>query len=396
MGRTVRAPLETVDLTIDQHEEDAEALRKANLVHAIAQLAAGLAHEINNPAAYMAANLQILKGILERISGHDAQLEEARRIIAENCHGIGRITGAVKNLLAVSQIERGRFEEVNLNEVVNSACSIAYNQLRHRAQLIKSLGNVPNIVADRGKLTQVLLNLLMTAVDGMEDGPADLQFVEVRTERIGTDVVVSVTDSTRAGPRSIGIGLAVCVDILRQHNGDLRVMSDGRGSRFDVVLPMENGLRGEVVSPRPAREESALVPEGARVLLIDDETMILKAYARMLGDTCDVVTVAGGREALELLRFDRNFDVVICDLMMPYVDGPMIYDEIRRNVPDLLPRMIFCSGGAFTARVRSFAGALGEQTLLEKPVPPDVLKAAIARVTRSGQASVHARTARAS
>jgi two-component system NtrC family sensor kinase len=148
-------------------------------------------------------------------------------------------------------------------------------------------------------------------------------------------------------------------------------MSDGRGSRFDVVLPMENGLRAESVSPRSIGEESAVVPEGARVLLIDDETMILKAYARMLGDTCDVVTVAGGREALELLRFDRNFDVVICDLMMPYVDGPMIYDEIRRNVPDLLPRMIFCSGGAFTARVRSFAGALGEQALLEKPVPPE-------------------------
>jgi CheY-like chemotaxis protein len=114
----------------------------------------------------------------------------------------------------------------------------------------------------------------------------------------------------------------------------------------------------------------------SRVLLIDDETMILNAYRRMLADCCEVVTASGGQEAIDLLRLDARFDVIICDLMMPHVDGLMVYDQLKQLAPELVPRTIFCSGGADVPRTGIFGTRIGV-LLLEKPIDAHVLKAAI-------------------
>ncbi len=409
---------ETVDLSPEHDPIHAEAQqRKSELVLGMAQLAAGVAHEVNNPAAYVAANLQVLREVVDAVSilalapqppkvELERLLGEAREIISENLQGMSRISSIVRNLMDFSQLDQDRVEAVQINEVVNAACSIVYNQVRHRARLIKALGDVPVIAADRGRLTQVMVNLLMNSAEAIEEGAAGHHFVEIRTELAGDQIVISVIDSgpgipkevqhlvfepfftTKSGPKNVGLGLPVCVDIVRHHRGDLRMVTQvDRGTRFDVLLPLHTGLAAEVpLRAKPVDEDKAEVPRGARVLLIDDETLLLKAYRRMLADSCEVVTAAGGEEALELLRYDPNFDAVICDLMMPHVDGPMIYEELARTAPDLIPRIIFCSGGAFTPRARTFAGTVANQ-LLEKPVGANALKAAIARITKKAAQS---------
>ena len=137
------------------------------------------------------------------------------------------------------------------------------------------------------------------------------------------------------------------------------------------TLPLR---RSTVVDPRAA--------EGApgarrRVLIVDDEPHVLKAFHRILRNHYEVVLAEGGREGLDCLLHDARFDAVICDLSMPDVDGPTLHQEIVERAPELADRIIFCSGGACTARAREFLDNTPRR-LLEKPVEPDQLRAAVA------------------
>ena len=119
-------------------------------------------------------------------------------------------------------------------------------------------------------------------------------------------------------------------------------------------------------------------PRRARVLVIDDEAAICRAYARVLSYRFDVVTATGGPEALELLARDADFDVVICDLMMPGVDGPQIHEALVEQAPRLAERLVFSSGGVFTKRARAFVESV-ESIFLDKPVRPRDLIALVER-----------------
>src|SRR5206468_8376624 len=91
-----------------------------------------------------------------------------------------------------------------------------------------------------------------------------------------------------------------------------------------------------------------------RLLAIDDEALLLKAYRRMLGDVHDVQTAVGAHEALRVLAADRGFDVVLCDLQMPDVSGAELYGNVRLRYPELASRFIFVTGGAFSSDAKRF------------------------------------------
>jgi CheY-like chemotaxis protein len=182
--------------------------------------------------------------------------------------------------------------------------------------------------------------------------------------------------TTKSREQGTGLGLTLCADIVRRHSGEIRVKSEpGKGSVFEVVLPSDTGL---VFSERPEPRSDAPAPsQRARVLVIDDEEILLKAYRRMLAAKHDVVVVRGGADALELLRRDANFDVVLCDLMMPDVDGKSVYEALSLLSPGLARRLIFCSGGAYSSRLGDFVAALPNVTL-DKPFTADALAQAVA------------------
>lgn len=386
------------------------------------QLAAGVAHEVNNPAAFVSSNLAILAGHLDNLQAGltairetlvetpeaeavdgvikrlhlEEAIADAQAIVAENLEGMSRISAIVRDLRTFARIERDRVELVHLNQVVNAACNIANNQLRHRATLIKDLGEVPAIAADPGKLTQVLLNLLINAAQAIPEGAASSHSVRVRTRVEGDRVVLSVIDSgvgipeelqgrlfepfftTKAEEGGTGLGLVLSAEIVRQHGGDMRVFSSpGKGSRFDVVLPLHTGLK--LVAVKTPELPAVVATTPLRILAIDDEANLLKAYRRVLSPPHELVTCNDGLEALDLLREDQAFDVVICDLMMPQLDGPRFFEALAEVAPRLLSRVIFASGGAFTARTKDFVASMSTPCL-EKPVPPAELLAAVGRV----------------
>ena len=126
-----------------------------------------------------------------------------------------------------------------------------------------------------------------------------------------------------------------------------------------------------------ARQATPL-PPGIRILLIDDEPSVLRAYQRTFS-RYDVHTALGGREGLEKLRQDHNFDVILCDLMMPDFDGPMLLEAVTREAPELVDRLLFCSGGAFTDRARHFLAQF-PRGCLQKPLERAAFEAAVKQV----------------
>jgi len=402
------------DITDRKRAEELEQrLIHADRLMAIGQLTAGVAHEINNPLAYVMANLQttashiaaldaVLRslrdtlghrfgaegaGLLDRALSESSVpqiLTEMKEMASESLDGAGRIRDIVRDLRSLSRIEREEIELVDMNDIVNTACNIVFNEIRHRARLVKDLGRLPMIPADRGKLTQVMTNLIVNAAQSIEEGAVDRNKIRLVTS-LQDEAVHVVIEDTGCGiaepvlkrifdpffttkPRDVGtgLGLSLSAEMVRKHGGEILVSStSGEGSRFEVVLPVDTGLDVPLAVERQLAGRPSAGP--SRILVIDDEAMILTAFKRTIGRTHEVVTSEGGDKGLEILENDTSFDLIICDLMMPKVDGVMVYERIREIAPDLQGRMVFCSGGAFTDRAKSFLATV-ENVVLEKPI----------------------------
>jgi len=147
------------------------------------------------------------------------------------------------------------------------------------------------------------------------------------------------------------------------------------------MAPKHDGL-----SASAERRDSGAVPTRpraprARILVIDDDPSVLRSYRRLLGSRHDVVLASGGAAGLAELERDRGFDVVLCDVMMPEVDGPAVYAALAERAPALLARLVFCSGGAFTRHARAFLAGISNP-LLDKPVEVETLERAIEAIRR--------------
>ena len=141
------------------------------------------------------------------------------------------------------------------------------------------------------------------------------------------------------------------LDIVRRAGGDLTAESlPGRGALFRVRLPAAKGL--PVIKPRSLPSPRTI--QRRRVLAIDDEALLLKAFSRMLAPHHDIETRLGAREALQGFAEDRHFDVVLCDLQMPDMSGVELFETVKRQWPDLAARFIFITGGAFSSEARRF------------------------------------------
>jgi CheY-like chemotaxis protein len=180
--------------------------------------------------------------------------------------------------------------------------------------------------------------------------------------------------TTKANEGGMGLGLTACRRVAQEHGGRLEVhhLPDG-GTRFELVLPIDTGLA--VIEPRRESRPISEAPlKRSRLLIVDDDAMVLSALRRRLQRRYDTVTVLGGVEALARLAEDPSFDSIVCDLMMPEVDGKSFYDAIKKEDPQLAERIVFMSGGAFTPRLRKFAAAV-PNPVLQKPVSREDLEA---------------------
>ena len=365
----------------------------------VGRLAASVSHEINNPLQYLDMSLDAALGHLHELPGGDAG-DAMKDALSDATEAAYRIAAVSRQLLGFSSPQSNEIDAVDLSAVIESAARMTANAMRYRARARFSLKPVKPIFGDARRLEQQVRDQLLNASHACEGGPAAENTVGVDLWQDDLAVCFAVADTgvgmesevrqrifdpfftTRAHAGGTGLGLAVCAEIVDFHGGRIDIDSTpGVGTRMSVRLPFDNGL----APAAPSVVDIAAVAcekQQSRVLLIDDEPAILRAFQRLLRKQHTVVTAESGRDALDLLAQDRAFDAVICDMMMPDVDGPMVYEWLRDEAPELCQRIAFCTGGTFTERAQSFVGRFGVR-VLEKPIAPEDLRAAVERLSQS-------------
>ncbi|MEM9489199.1 MAG: hybrid sensor histidine kinase/response regulator, partial [Myxococcota bacterium] len=330
--------------------------------------------------------------------GMAGQLGEWVDIIDESIASIAHVRSIVRELRNFSRTEGSTVGRVDLNRVVDDACKLTESVIRKRARLVKRLGAVSKIRGDHGKLVQVVTNLLTNAAQAIAGQVADNEIRVSTAERDG--LIIAAVEDTGCGipegasklvfepffttkPRDVGngLGLALSAEIVDGHGGELGFAPvAGGGTRFEVRLPVDRQVAGDTLElHRPVRlAPRAQVAAGprSRVLLIDDEPSLLRAFRRLLSPYHEVVMAATGQQALDILIRDSAFDGIICDFALPDVDGIAIYENVAARDRELAERIVFCTGGPLSGRSRVFIEST-RNTVLDKPVPPEVLIGAI-------------------
>jgi PAS domain S-box-containing protein len=385
------------DLTVQEKAEAAQAAFREQLVSAdrlaaVGTLAAGVAHEINNPLTFLAANLDMATELvcaINKASSSDP-MRDLEVMLREAQGGAARVTKIVRGLKTFSRVEKETIEVTDLIPVLELAINMTLNEIRHRARLIKDYGKVPLVDVDGPRLGQVFINLLVNAAQSFGDGNAVANEIRVVTSTdLAGRAVVEIRDSGQGIPPEIlnrifdpffttkgigdgtGLGLAISRNIVAAMGGEILVQSRlGRGASFRVILPPSTSVELPPVTANAEPEPHS--PRCASVLVVDDEASVGLAIRRVLG-THDVTTVTSARDALRVLAAGKDFDVVLSDLMMPGMSGMDLYRELLRLYPHLARKVVFLTGGAFTADASSFLDRVDNERV-EKPFDSQKLR----------------------
>ncbi len=397
-GRATRIVGTCTDVT--ERRRMQTRLEIADRMASIGTLATGVAHELNNPLAYVLGNIAFSLERLGALARAGGDCGEARGEVLRECvgaledarSGAERMRDIVADMKLFSRAEQDARAPVQVGAALRAALSLADHEIRHRARIVLELAPVPPVLANESRLSQVFLNLLVNAAQAIPEGQADRNEIRVTVRDAGGKVEIAVRDTgcgiatehrkrlfdpfftTKPIGIGTGLGLSICHGIVTALGGEIDVESEvGRGSTFHVTLPV--APEGTAAPEPPPATVAAPSPPSARarVLVVDDEPLFCRVVARALAPEHDAETFTDAREALARLRSGDRFDVVVTDLAMPVVTGMELHDEVLRMDPALADRMLFVTGGAFTAAAAEFV-ARHPDRVLDKPLVSEVLR----------------------
>jgi CheY-like chemotaxis protein len=368
----------------------------ADRLASIGMLAAGVAHEINNPLAAVVANLDLAGEALRKLLDQaDAapELKEISKMLVEANEASTRVRRIVTDLRVFARAEADSSSAVDIHQVLESVLRLAKNEIRHRARVVRDFGDVAYVEGNESRLSQVFLNLVMNAVQALPEGQADQHEIRIRTRRDPSGrVVVTVADTgngippeamkhlfvpfftTKAVGMGTGLGLSICQRLVAGCGGEIKAESrPGEGAAFHVTLRSSAGpaTLAEMAELPPPVPQPA--PRRGKILMVDDEPVILSILSRALGPSHDCVTTTKASDALERVRAGEAFDLILCDLMMPVMDGRELYTELSRIAPEQARKIVFLTGGAFTPTLQTFLATVPNESI-SKPFDVAQLK----------------------
>lgn len=368
----------------------------ADRMASVGTLAAGVAHEINNPLAFVTTNLALVQEELSAPNAlsHPTRLVELKEMVSDAQTGAERIRKIVRGLKTFSRAEEEQRAVIEVRPLIELSVDMTFNEIRHRARLVKDYQKIPLVDADEARLGQVFINLLINAAQAISEGDASAHQIRLRTS---TDAhgraVIEVSDTGKGIPVEVterifdpffttkpvgigtGLGLSICHTIVTGMGGEILVESKvGSGTTFRVVLPAAVTVTETATPSSLSHQELAC----ASVLVVDDEPAIGHVFARVLRDH-KVTAVTTAKQAIELIHSGKHFDIIFSDLMMPEMSGIEFYGELTRRSPRLSERVVFVTGGAFTPEAQTFLDQVDNECL-DKPFEPAAVNKVVQRM----------------
>jgi CheY-like chemotaxis protein len=374
-----------------------EQLLISDRMASIGMMAAGVGHEINNPLSAVVASLEMAAADLaalareigpEKLGDLPDEINEAY----EAAQRVRQIAGDLKVFSGGQADENG---PVDVEHVLESAVRMAWNQVRHRARIVKHYAPVPLANGVEPRLGQVFLNLLVNAAQAIPEGGADRHEIRLATRVDAEGRIVADIEDTGSGipphvmaqlftpfvttkPVGVGtgLGLSICQRLVTAMGGSIWADSTvGQGTVFHVALPPAAATAAP--SAPEAETAATAVAAKARILVIDDEDMIGTILRRVL-KAHDVTVLTNAKDALAQIASGTRYDAIICDLMMPVMNGIEFHQALSRKFPDQVDAVMFLTGGAFTKETAAFLESV-PNTQLEKPFDAKNLRALVDR-----------------
>lgn len=385
---------------------EAQLLMNDRLV-SMGTLAAGVAHEINNPLAAVVANVTVAIEELAQLTARRDIVDDVMDGLRDTRDAAEQIRTIVRDLKVYSRADTDdtTSDSFEVHHMLDSVARLAWHEVRQRARLIKDYGGNFTVVGNESRMSQVFLNLVINAAQAIPPGSPESNEIRIRSS-LDADgqVLVEVRDTGAGIPHEVrsrlftpfvttkpvgsgtGLGLAICQRIVTAAGGRITFSSKlGAGTSFFVHLQAAPVAANDAQIIGHARGEhadavakaTALRPaKKGRVLAIDDEEMVLATLNRALGRAHEVVCENRAKAALARIEGGERFDVILCDIMMPEMTGIEFATALEARVPEQARRIVFVTGGALHVDSQNFLERT-EYIRIEKPFDLAMLRAVL-------------------
>jgi signal transduction histidine kinase/FixJ family two-component response regulator len=379
------------DVTAERQAQT--SLLQTEKMAALGRLVSGIAHELNNPLTTITGYAQLLLG---RSLSSD-QMHEARNVYQE----AERARRIVKNLLYFARDAQPERTRVELNDVVERSLALRSYELRleNIAVVCELAVDLPPTMADPFQLQQVVLNILINAEHALLESKGNGQ-VQIRTSSVtttkGKRLVLEISDDGPGIPQDIasrifdpffttkapgvgtGLGLSIVYGIIQRHGGEVTLSSQpGDGARFTIELPVVPITQRETPKTEPFAVAKRGAVSSARILIVEDEPTVAQLLVDILVEEGHKAeATVDSHEGLARLGSGSGYDLVICDLRMPRLDGRAFYESLVKTEHPARSRVLFITGDTITRSTQEFLESTG-MPHLAKPFLVEEVKIAV-------------------